>query len=556
MSRWARPLLIAVFLLGAAVQAVDLWRPVDGRVREGWRECDVAGIARNFYREGMDIWYPRVDWRGDGPGYAEMEFPVYPWLIAASYKVFGYHEILGRFIAYGFSLVTLGLVLALAVRLLPTPGAVAAGVFFALSPLIIRVANAVQPEALMLCAYVAAVYAFVRLLDAWDAGRPAVGWYLTAALATALAILGKATAAHVGLLFAILLVTRRGWKSLATPAVLGFAVLALVPGIIWYHHAHDFWVTYGNSLGVSNEDHWIGADVLRQPVFAVGLVTSELYFVWIPTGVILAAYGLAMAPDSPAARLALPWYGAILVFYVATIRTTSAAWALYYHVFSAAPAALLVGLGVAELARVPWRRSDWRVVGACSLVAGLVVGWMLVRHVGIAFDGQYVFKTITVALVLAYVVGLLRDRQRHAYALIAAVAVPVTALLLTRQVLVDLHPHPDRATWQAAQQFKPLMAPDTLILTSGGYCSNSVARHLATNISVMFYWLDHKGFNICVQQQSVSAVASFADRGARYFVAKDAFVQDSTVGPFAQQLAARYPVLARSHGWSLYDLRN
>jgi 4-amino-4-deoxy-L-arabinose transferase-like glycosyltransferase len=555
MTRWSRPLLVAVFLLGAALQAVDLWRPVDGRVREAWRECDVAGIARNFYREGMNIWYPRVDWRGDGPGYAEMEFPVYPWLIAASYKTLGYHEILGRFIAYGFSLVTLVAVLALAARLLPTVGAVAAGVFFALSPLILRVANAIQPEAFMLCAYVCAVYAFIRWLDDRDAGAPGVGWYLLAAVATALAILGKATAAHIGLLFIILLIQRRGWRSLFDPAVVGFAVIALLPGAIWYHHAHGFWVTYGNSLGVSNEDHWIGLDVLKKPGFTLGLVIAELYFVWMPTGLILGLFGWAMAPQSPAAKVAVPWYAAILIFYVATIRTTAAPWALYYHIFSAAPAALLVGLGVAELARIPWRRTDWRIIGVGTVAAVGVVAWMLARHVTFAFDGP---RALLAVFLLCIVVFAMAPRR---FPLVAAIAVPATALLLGRQVIADVHPRPEYAAWEAAEQFKPLIAPNAEILTSGGYCSNSVARRLATNLSEMFYWTDRKGFNVCVQQQSLAAVTAYAARGAQYFVAKDRFVGDPTVPDppgeesFATQLADRFPVLARSNGWSLYDLR-
>jgi hypothetical protein len=67
-------LFLGLFFLGAWIRSLDVWRPVDGRVRESWRECDYAAVARNFYREGMNILYPRIDWRGDGPGYAEMEF--------------------------------------------------------------------------------------------------------------------------------------------------------------------------------------------------------------------------------------------------------------------------------------------------------------------------------------------------------------------------------------------------------------------------------------------------------------------------------------------------
>lgn len=37
----------------------------------------------------MNILYPRVDWRGDTPGYVEMEFPALPWVAGGLYHLFG-----------------------------------------------------------------------------------------------------------------------------------------------------------------------------------------------------------------------------------------------------------------------------------------------------------------------------------------------------------------------------------------------------------------------------------------------------------------------------------
>src|SRR4051794_39751450 len=89
-SRRIHWIFVGIFVLGAALRALDVGRPVN---RPDWRECDVCSIARNFEREGMNPLYPRVDWRGDGPGYAEMEAPFYPWTIALLSKVFGHQEL-------------------------------------------------------------------------------------------------------------------------------------------------------------------------------------------------------------------------------------------------------------------------------------------------------------------------------------------------------------------------------------------------------------------------------------------------------------------------------
>lgn len=53
-------------------------------------------VARNFYEEGMNILEPRVDKRGATNGITGMQFPSYEWLVAGSYELFGFHEMLPR----------------------------------------------------------------------------------------------------------------------------------------------------------------------------------------------------------------------------------------------------------------------------------------------------------------------------------------------------------------------------------------------------------------------------------------------------------------------------
>ena len=56
--------------------------------QQPYAEIDIPP-GYNYYREDMNLLKPKIDWRGDGPGYTEMEFPIYPWLIAGFYKIFG-----------------------------------------------------------------------------------------------------------------------------------------------------------------------------------------------------------------------------------------------------------------------------------------------------------------------------------------------------------------------------------------------------------------------------------------------------------------------------------
>jgi len=162
-------------------------------------------------------------------------------------------------------------------------------------------------------------------------------------------------------------------------------------------------------------------------------------------------------------------------------------------------------------------------------------------------------------IIAGFAILVIIDRRRRPASrrmplvfLAAAGAAPATIALLIGQVIADVHPHPEDRAYEAALDFAPLIAPGTLILSSGGPCSSPFARRVAYNAPYMFYWLDRKGFDVCTGAESPAHVDGFVARGARYFVANN-----STVGSrpeFAAAMAHRYPRLATSHGWSLYDL--
>src|SRR6185295_2939686 len=134
-------------------------------------------------------------------------------------------------------------------------------------------------------------------------------------------------------------------------------------------------------LGVSNESHFIGADMLVPPRFLVGLVKWETLGVFTPAGWLLAAAALRR-PFARIERLVV-WYASACVFYVVCARTAADDWAFYYHGLSVAPACLLMGAGVRAfqesrvvprgLARlVPWEHGLGRLLLATTIV-GLVL---------------------------------------------------------------------------------------------------------------------------------------------------------------------------------------
>jgi len=492
--RWAWAL---VFLLGAALRIAPVGLPVDTR---SWREADVSMIARNYYRGETTFARPQVDWGGDGPGYVESEFPLYPWLISVMHQAFGYSETHGRVLSVAFSiLATLGF-FALSRRLQEPPGALAAALFFALAPLAFAIAYTLQPDGLMFCASIWAVLAFVRWLDTDDPR-----WGTAAAAFLALAILVKAVAVHLGLLLAFLIWSREGPSGFARARYWAFGAAALLPPLAWYAHARSLWLSYGNSLGISNESHWVGLAVFTDPRYLLGILHNQVAFVWMSVGAVLVVAGLVLRRVGRSLAFALAWLGASLVYLVAIAGTSADGWAFYYHLVSLPAVALLFGAavettglprGAPELRFEP--RGPWRRTVAVALV-GLAA--------------------------LAYVQEL--------------------------RALRRLDPRYQRSPLvECARHFAYRVPRGERIVVAGSSCVDEDGRPVAYNASYFFYWMDRKGFSVCTQQQSLENIELYARRGARYLVAERGLIAED----FARALGARYGVAVGCGDAALYDL--
>lgn len=483
----------------------DAFRPLN---IASWRECDLGSIARNFAFEDPDPLYPRVDWRGDGPGYAEMELPLYPYLTSIAYRLFGFDDHYGRILSFVFSIGSLIFFYKLARQYLEPLPAIVAFSFFGLNPLVVETATAVQPEGLMLMFYLGGVLFFLR----WLREDRRIDLAL-AAVMTAMSLLAKAPSAHIGLFFGILLFERFGWSAFRRIEVYLFGLVTLVPALLWATHAKGLYSTYGNSLGVSNEHHWIGWDFFTDSEFMAGILRSEFFYVWAGFGVVALAFAVVRGYSERPVRLSLLWLASVFVFYLLAARTTSQEWASYYHVFSIAPVSLLFG---SSLARV---RDHLRETADKFSLRPLAAN---------------IFRA---SLAIVVVISVLAS--------LAVEGVQARRALLNRRV-----PEP-AFIW--AEKVRPLLDRDGLIVVSGGNCHDKRGHQLAYNASYFFYWLERRGWNTCVERQSVAVIRSFAERGAEYFVAQHSMTRQ-TAG-FDDAVRREYALLDETPEFSLYDLR-
>jgi hypothetical protein len=486
-----RIIFILILLLGVGLRLAWVTRPFDHRIRTSWRQSDYIQIARNFEREGMNILFPRIDWRGDTPGYVEGEFPLVPWVGAVLYKIFGYQEWFLRTIPCFFSLLSLVLMGWLAVRLLPPGGALFATAAFAFNPLMVYLSTSIQPESTMIFLSLAAFAFLVR----WDS-ESSFGNLLIASLFTGAAILAKSPAASVGLALGFVILRRNGLRTFVDLRVIVAGVTGVLPPLLWYGWAHRFYVVYGNSLGLSNESHYIGLDLLFPPAFLLGNLKWETLFVFTPCGwlLFLAALGASKRRLQPE----LIWYGAVWVFYVLAARTSGDDWAYYYHCSSVAPACLLMGAGYDRLVG-RLHAKPRLVLGACTLLALLLM---------------------------------------------------TTFLIYKRDTNDDLLP-----VREASLQFALDVPPSGMIVVKGGKKVDEKGFPVAYNEPMVFAWMDRKGFNYAPEDLSLATLEELCSRGGRYWVMRESEIPGMPEG-MIEEVEKRFVLLANGPGgYRLYDLK-
>ncbi|HEY1811412.1 MAG TPA: glycosyltransferase family 39 protein [Kofleriaceae bacterium] len=321
----------------------------------GWRQADTQAIARNLAFEEFAPWKPRIDWRGDGPGYVETEAQIYPTLIAIAMTATGESVWPGQLLSLLCTAAALALLALALSKRYGEPAAFAALVVMLGHQGTIAISTSIQPDSLALLAFVIAWLAFV---DYVEHGRR---WILWVAV-TALAGLVKPTTLELGIAQFVLaalagkLRDRKLW--------LGWAiVVAVVAAYLLY--ARTLYVRYGNTFGVLS-----GGDSKLPALSMLGQreVWTELarYSIVWGTGVLAVPAAIYLAAKRALEPVHFALAAGAVVLVLVALRYTSGVYGTHYHL----PHVVLGGwLVAAAAAKLPAR------VGiAIAIVAALVMG--------------------------------------------------------------------------------------------------------------------------------------------------------------------------------------
>ena len=249
-----RSWLLGIVVLGLVVRLFEVGEPLIDK--QAWRQADTAAIARNYFEEGYELLWPRVDWRGATSGYVEMNFPLYPFLVSVLYGLWGEaNDSLGRLLSSLFSVATSLVIFSFARRLFDDDfTALCAAFFFLFFPLNIYFGRVFMPEPLMLLLSVTALWLF----HCWAASGRLVHAF-GAALSAALCFLIKVPTLYLGFPLLAMALQRWGWRFILRPSLWLYAIAILVPAVLWYTHAADLFTETGLTFGIWNRygyDKW------------------------------------------------------------------------------------------------------------------------------------------------------------------------------------------------------------------------------------------------------------------------------------------------------------
>jgi len=357
--------LLAIVLVTIALRLPGL--DPDLTDHDSWRQTDTASIARNFLDEPRILW-PRIDWGAPGPGYVEAEFQLYTFATSLLYRVLGENPIFGRLLTLLVTALACIVMDRIARRFFEGRLALLCVGIFAMAPMVFRYSYVFMPDATSLLFFLVALQQFLRFLDdnRWRS-------VILSALAMCLAILVKPTAIHLGLVLCILAISRRGWRCLFEPKLIGFALVALIPPTAYYIHAIAIHLTYGNTFGVlsGGDSKWGTLAWRLNPRFYFNLAFVDSAWTVGPIGTVLAIVGLVRFRADYWRLLVIPWSLVTLLYYFIVARYAGQPeMGLQYHIFVVPLVALLTTGGFA-VALGRWRKNIWVV----PLLFALVVGY-------------------------------------------------------------------------------------------------------------------------------------------------------------------------------------
>lgn len=328
------------------------------------RQEQCAMVARNFFRESLNIFNGKVDWFGNLNSSWYLELPLVSYLAAILYKIFGIHEFLGRLVAVFFSTCSLGIFYLLVRDFFDETTALLSLLVFTISPLNIYFGRVFMPEPLMLFFSLALIWAFNR----WIKSNRKI-YFFVALISGIFAFLNKLTSVSLLAVAAYLSYLEWDKKALKKFSLWLFFILSLIPAILWYARTDALMpVVLESPAGVLS--------TFLDPHFYIRMFDSFGIFIFTPLGISPFIVGFLKRPDNRRQSVFYFW-SIVLLFYLLIAPKVN--FVHYYYQIPFIPvASLFIGRGLAAiLEKKFWQNTILNRINS-RLIVGFVIFVMFV----------------------------------------------------------------------------------------------------------------------------------------------------------------------------------
>jgi 4-amino-4-deoxy-L-arabinose transferase-like glycosyltransferase len=467
------PALLGILLLGIGLRLISITTPLLDA--HSWRQIDTATMARYFYQDGPNPFFPQVNWGGPH-GYVESEFPLVPLIAVLPYYIFGPDDMWGRVTCVAFSVALIVSVYLLVTELRGRPAGRAAALLVAASPAAVYYGRTFMPDTAMLFLSIAALLGIVKYLT--SGSRRALIW---GSLALALGVLVKLPAVLVLAPIAGAAAQARGRGVLKDRPLWAGVGAALLVSSIWYVHAYRIFRDTGLTFGI-----------LAHPARTYPAVISpgpwpDVFSKW-----------------STAAMLGDPGFYGELLDRLVRLHLTP------------------VGLTLALLGLLLWR-GRWNLVPGAWLAA--MIAFILVAgHGNIAHDYYQLPLVVIGAMYFGAAAGPVFDREwirsrvaggSWAAAAVAAVIAAMAVLMFFESGVLRSHFRQGRLNDEmvrAGAAISHAVEPDALLVVVDDYGVTS---------PVLLYFANRRGWSFGPKDLRPPTIEWLRQVGADYFVTTD-----------------------------------
>jgi 4-amino-4-deoxy-L-arabinose transferase-like glycosyltransferase len=353
-----RRIPIFVILIAAfAMRLYHIGAPIVGV--QSWRQADTASIAMNYHKNGYDFLHPQVNWGGDSSGYVETEFPVYAFLVAVLYKIFGFSELWGRFLSVICWIIGTYFLYLLVKKHINHACALWSCILFSILPLSLYYSRAFLPESSLIMCSIIGVFYFSKWLTTGKNSH-----FFFSAVFISLACLIKIPTLYIGLPLLSLAWVKYGVKTFKQWRLWIFALIVFAAVGLWYYHAHRLFLNTGLSFGIwgYGTDKWGNWNLLTKSKFWKRILLDSLtarHLTWAGTPIFI--FGLFAFKNLKREILFYFWLVGVFIYFIIVTRGNYVH--EYYQLPFIVPAVVFMGKILARYLRIDilWAKRSFLV---------------------------------------------------------------------------------------------------------------------------------------------------------------------------------------------------